>query len=311
MHDVQVSYETEGLTWRADYTIVLSKEETSADISAWVTALNASGISYPNAKLKLVAGNINRPESKYSQQQRSGLFGGGPSPKEDEGFREQSFFEYHLYTLGRPTTLPNNSTKQIELFPPKDAVPIHKTYMYYGFPEGAHPPSDRNGAAAPNLDAAYGTNSSKTVAVYVSIKNGQAEHLGIPLPAGRIHLYKVDTNDGNKEFIGEDVIEHTPKDEEVLLRLGNAFDIVGERTQTAFTIQEKTATESFEIKIRNHKREPIHVVVRENLYRWPAWQIAASSEKWVRQEGQTIHIPLDVAADGEKKLTYTVKYTVP
>jgi len=311
MHDVQVSYETEGLTWRADYTIVLSKEETSADLSAWVTALNGSGLSYPNAKLKLIAGHINHRPSRYSQQQSSGLFGGTPAPREDEGFREQNFFEYHLYTLGRPTTLPNNSTKQIELFPSKDAVPINKTYMYYGFPEGAHPQTDRNGNETPNLDPAYGTNSNKTVAVYISIKNAKAEHLGLPLPAGRIHMYKVDTSDGNKEFIGEDVIEHTPVDEEILLRLGNAFDIVGQRKQTAFKIQDKTVTESFEIKIRNHKKEPVHVVVRENLYRWPTWQITESSEKWVRQEAQTIHIPLDVPADAEKTLTYSVKYTIP
>jgi hypothetical protein len=229
----------------------------------------------------------------------------------DKGFQEKPFFEYHMYTLGRPTSIPNNSTKQIELFPAKANLPVSKTYVYYG---GFYPypyPGE------PNLDRGIGSQSNKKVDVYLQFKNAEKNGLGIPLPAGRVRVSKRDAADnaddpaGLVEFVGEDKVDHTPKDEDVLVRLGSAFDVVGERKQTDFTLDtaNRTATESFEIKLRNHKAQPVTVLVKENLFRWSAWQITDASDKYTKHDSRTIHMPVDVPAGGEKTVTYTVKYT--
>jgi hypothetical protein len=236
---------------------------------------------------------------------------GGPvfdlSSARGQGFVEKSFFEYHLYTLGRPTTLSNNSTKQIELFPTRHNVPATKTYVYYGLPENMRywvTPS-------PNQDRNLGTNSNKKVDVYIQLDNTEKNALGIPLPAGRIRAYKTDDADGSLEFIGEDIIQHTPKDEKVLVKLGSAFDIVGERKQTDFKINANghEIEEAFEIKLRNHKKEAVNVIIKENLFRWTNWEILESSDKYEKQDYRTIHIPVSIDPDGEKTVTYRVKYT--
>jgi hypothetical protein len=302
----QVTYQTGSLTWRADYNLTIDAAEDAADLGAWVTILNQSGASYPEARLKLVAGDVQRIQPRqpittqlYAARAMQGVAG--------QGFVEKPFFEYHLYTLSRTTSVANNSTKQIELFDPKLDVPITKTYVYYGVPDEL-----RDGYVAyPNLDPSAGEQSNKKVDVYLLLKNSEKNGLGIPLPAGRIRAYKRDEADGSSEFIGEDVIGHTPKDEDVMVRLGSAFDIVGERRQTDFSVNTggHEATESFEIKLRNHKTEPVHVLVRENLYRSVNWDITASSDKWEKKDYRTIEFPVDVPNDGEKTVTYTVKYT--
>ena len=307
-HDAEVTYQTDGITWRADYNVVVSKDDAKADIGAWVSILNESGASYPDAKLKLVAGDVQRvkPEDQNGQS----LFGGQQEAWRDKratGFQEKSFFEYHLYTLGRPTSLANNSTKQIELFPTRTNVPVTKTFVYYGLlPQWRWWISEE-----PGTDRRLGTQSNKQVDVYLKLVNAEKNGLGIPLPAGRLRVYKQDEADAANEFIGEDVIQHTPKDEEVLVRLGSAFDIVGERKQTNFTYDDGTdvMTESFEITLRNHKAEPVTIIVKENLFRWFQWEITESSDKWEKQDYRTIHIPVQLPASGEKKVTYTVKYT--
>jgi hypothetical protein len=306
-HEVLVTYQTDGLTWRADYNLLLSENENTADLSAWVTMLNSSGIAFPEAKLKLVAGNVQRfisPDRANRSPVANTLFAGGAATA-DSGFKEKGFFEYHLYTLGRATTLANNSTKQIELFPPKTGVPVEKVYVYYGIP------TDQQAQVlqSPQTDRTFGTETNKRIDLYVRFKNAEANHLGSPLPAGRMRVYKTDPADGNREFVGEDVIQHTPKDEEVLVRLGTAFDLVGERIQTDYQDTPHTITESFRITVRNHKDQPARVIVKENLYRWFNWEITESSEKWEKKDYRTIHLPIDVPANGEKKLTYTVKYS--
>lgn len=305
-HDAQVTYQTDGLTWRADYNITVNASDSACDVGAWVTLLNESGASYPNAKLKLVAGDVQRiqpPQQIYTRrfdmEAKSNAAAGG--------FAEKSFFEYHLYTLGRETSIDNNSTKQIELFPAHTNVPVEKTYVYYGLlPEYRYfiPPE-------PNQDRNLGTQSNKKVDIYLLLKNSEKNGMGMPLPAGRIRVYKRDDADKSLEFIGEDIIQHTPKDEEVMIKLGSAFDIVGERKQTDFNANYNghEITESFEIKLRNHKKEPVKVIVKENLYRWVNWEITKSSDKWEKQDSRTIHIPVEVPPDGEKTVTYTVKYT--
>ncbi len=306
-HDAQVTYQTDGMTWRADYNILVSKDDAKAEIGAWVSILNESGASYPTAKLKLVAGDVQRIKPEQDQYGQS-LFGGRQdTAKAATGFTEKSFFEYHLYTLGRPTSLANNSTKQIELFPTRTNIPVMKTFVYYGLaPQWRWFISEE-----PSQDRNLGTQSNKKVDVYLKIRNDEKNGLGIPLPAGRLRVYKQDEADATNEFIGEDVIQHTPKEENVLVKLGSAFDIVGERKQTNFTVDADghVITESFEIVLRNHKKDLVTVIVKENLFRWANWEITESSDKWEKQDYRTIQIPVQVPADGEKKVTYTVRYT--
>jgi hypothetical protein len=311
-HRVQVTYQTDGLTWRADYSLLISQDETTADLSAWVSLLNGSGIGYDNAQIKLVAGTVQRFESPYRAQRgyvTNSLFAGGGAGGAggfDTGFQEKGFFEYHLYTLGRRTSLPNNSTKQIELFPPKLQVPLEKLYVYNGLSAGDRQVFYRTPG---QIGDDFGIVGNKNVDIYVRFKNSQANHLGIPLPAGRIRTYKTDPADGAREFIGEDIIQHTPRDERVMARLGTAFELVGERKQTNFERGNRTVTESFEITLRNHKDAAVPVIIRELMYRGLNWEILKSSDKWEKQDYRTVHVPVEIPANGEKKVTYTVRYT--
>jgi hypothetical protein len=307
-HAAQVTYQTSGLTWRADYNLVVNAKDSATDVGAWVTIMNESGATYPDAHLKLVAGDVQRvrpPQQVYGYAMNEAKAMGGAD--RSGGFAEKSFFEYHLYTLGRTTSLSDGSTKQIELFPTRSNVPIEKTFVYYGLSEQWRYWI----APSPNADQNLGSDSNKKVDIYLLLKNSAQNGMGIPLPAGRVRVYKRDEADSNLEFIGEDVIQHTPKDEQLMVKLGSAFDIVGERKQTDFKADYNghVITESFEIKLRNHKAEPVKVVVKENLFRWVNWEITASSDKYEKQDYRTIHIPVEVPAGGEKTVTYSVKYT--
>jgi hypothetical protein len=306
-HNVRVSYQTRGITWWADYNLTYSEGRDAhpcrLDIGAWVSIINQSGASYENARLKLVAGDVHRatapgrtadvPAARAAAESRT------------EAFAQKAFFEYHLYTLGRPTTLPDNSTKQIELFPVARAVPCEKTLLYYGaVPAYGYGPS-------PNVDRNYGTQTNKKVDVYLHFRNAKPHNMGAPLPSGRIRVSKLDPADNTLEFIGEDVIDHTPQDEAVRVKLGSAFDVVGERRQVNFTVDShrRTMTEEIEVKLRNHKKEAVTVIVKENLYRWVNWQIAAKTHEFEKQDARTAHFPLRVAASGETVLRYTVHYS--
>ena len=307
-HPVQVTYETGGLTWRADYTIVVNADDSAVDIGSWMTLINQSGLSYPDAKLKLVAGDVQRvtPPQRIDryQMERASTFSGG---RDVQGFEEKSFFEYHLYTLGRPTTLKDNSTKQIELFPTVAGVPAEKVFVYYGLPEQVR----YYIAPQPNQDRNLGTQSNKKVDIYLRFKNAEKDGLGIPLPAGKLRVYKRDDADDTLEFVGEDVIQHTPREETVLAKLGSAFDLVGERKQTDFRVDYSAGwmEEDVEIKLRNRKTEPVEIIVKENLFRWVNWEIIKKSDDFEKIDSRTIHFPVKVAPDEEKTVTYTVRYT--
>lgn len=307
-HPVQVTYETSGLTWRADYTLVTNADDTAVDVGSWVTLINQSGISYPETKLKLVAGDVQRvtPEQDvYSRRREMGEAMAGPGAA--SGFVEKSFFEYHLYTLGRPTSLKDNSTKQIELFPTVENVPAEKVFVYYGLPAGLRYYMSPN----PNQDRNLGTQSNKQVDVYLRFRNAEENGMGIPLPAGKLRVYKRDEADDTLEFIGEDVIQHTPREEEVLVRLGSAFDLVGERKQTDFRVDynSRWIEEDIEITLRNRKTEPVRIIVKENLYRWTNWEIIRKSHDFEKQDYRTIHFPVRLEPDKEVTVTYTVRYT--
>ena len=196
------------------------------------------------------------------------------------GFEEKAFFEYHLYTLGRPATIPNNSTKQIELFDSATRVPAKKQLVYYGADFGGY-------YGAPMMDREIGPASNTKVDVWLKFRNDKASGMGMPLPAGRIRVSQQDKADGSLEFIGEDTIDHTPKDEDVRVKLGTAFDVVGERRQTDFVLNTKgrVMEEAFEIKVRNHKEQAVEVIVRENLYRWSQWSLDRAVVA-LREEGR-------------------------
>jgi len=308
-HATRVSYQTGGITWWADYNLAYAEGANAnackLDVGAWVSILNQSGAGYVDAKLKLVAGDVQRaaPEGYAS--------GSLPAARmaleaKVAGFAEKAFFEYHLYTLGRPTTLPDRSTKQIELFPVARGVPCEKKLVYYGLAPGW-----RGFSPNPVTDRNYGVQTNKKVDVYLSFKNAKRNNMGMPLPAGRVRVSKLDSADGTLEFIGEDTIDHTPKDETVLIKLGSAFDVVGERKQIAFSVDSsrRTMTEEIEVTLRNHKEEPVTVEVKENLYRWVNWEIVQQSHPFRKVDARTIDFPLRLAAGGEQVLRYTVRYT--
>lgn len=305
----RVSYQTGGITWWADYNVIFtegaSANEGVLDVGAWVSILNQSGASYRDARLKLVAGTVNRvrPEearpSRWATRELALAAG-------TVGFTEKAFFEYHLYTLGRLTTLPDRSTKQIELFPPAAGVPCEKLLVYFG-----NEARGLGGLDEPLMERELGFPKSTKVYVYLRFKNSQAAGLGIPLPAGRVRVSKLDPADQSLEFIGEDAIDHTPKDEPVLVKLGSAFDVVGSRRQVNFRIDtsRRTIEEEVEVKIRNHKDSEVSVLVREGLYRWSEWQITKKSHDFEKLDSRSIEFPIRVPKDGETTVEYTVRYT--
>ncbi|MEK7756221.1 MAG: DUF4139 domain-containing protein, partial [Planctomycetota bacterium] len=309
-HRTRVTYETKAMTWWSDYNIVFAegKDANSGvlDIGAWVSIINQSGASYPEAKLKLIAGDVHRaPQPTPPRMMAKGRMAQAEMFGADAGFEEKAFFEYHLYTLGRPTTLSDNSTKQIELFPTARKVPCEKVMLYYGlgsrYPVYGSPMTDRN----------FGIQSNQKVDIYLKFKNEKAIGMGMPLPSGRIRVSKLDPADETLEFIGEDTIDHTPKDEEVLIKMGSAFDVVGERKQTDFAVDTNRdwMDETIEIKVRNHKEEKVKVIVKENLYRWTNWQITKKTHEFEKIDSRTIHFPIEVDKDGEAIIRYTVHYT--
>lgn len=308
-HDVRVAYQTEGVTWWADYNLVFAPgddENTGTlDMGAWVSILNQSGASYENATLKLVAGDVHRAPSAQPAMQERWQASMPASAVGGEGFVEKSFFEYHLYTLGRPTTIPDNSTRQIELFEGVRKVPCEKVLVYDGAGEYSWHSS------TPAFDAGFGVQTRPDVDVYLKFKNAKEGGLGIPLPAGRIRVSKLDKADQSLEFIGEDVIRHTPREETVLVRMGKAFDVVGERHQVDFKVDHarREIIETIEVKARNRKKERVRLIVQERLHRWATWEMLRSSVPGTRLDASTMHFPLMLNPDEEGVVTYTVRYT--
>jgi hypothetical protein len=305
VHSVRFSYQTRGMTWWADYNLVYSEPRPGAcrvDVGAWVTLVNRSGASFQDARLKLVAGDVHRAEPR-GRIYPEALAANAPPAKRQAGFAEKAFFEYHLYTLGRPASLAQNSTKQIELFPAAAGVACEKTLVY----QGQAAPWGYGGS--PFLDRNYGIATNGKVDVYLRLKNSEANGLGVPLPAGRVRVSKMDEADGALEFVGEDLIDHTPKDETVLVKVGQSFDVVGERTQTRFTLETRSMTETIRVQVRNHRDAEAKVVVKENLFRWVNWAMVETSDPFTKVDARTVHFDVVVPPNGEKTVTYTVRYT--
>jgi hypothetical protein len=305
--NTRITYQTAGITWWADYNLTFSEGRDAnngfLDVGAWVSILNRSGASYADAKLKLIAGDVNRAEPP-SPALRRGDLDALVARVEVTGFAEQSLFEFHLYTLGRPTTIADNSTKQIELFPQVRRVPAKKLLVYYG----ALPGFGFSGEPAVERD--YRVPSNTKVDVYLEFENREAAGLGIPLPAGRMRVSQLDASDDTLEFIGEDIIDHTPKDETVLVQLGSAFDVVGERRQVEFQVDTRARQmeETIEIRVRNHKEEAVEVLVRETLFRWATNDVVEATHRYERQDARTVEFPVQIARDGEAVVRYRVRY---
>jgi len=288
---VKVAYMTNGMNWRSDYTLELTGNEETIDWSGWVTVNNNSGTRYKDAGVKLMAGEVHRVTDTI-ERGRPGLaskaaFG---DAMQREPVTEKAFAEYHLYSVTEPTTLNDSQTKQIE-FVVRKGVPVTKKYFYRGSSGG------------------YWGRPIDDVNVEIRFKNEKKINMGIPLPAGVVRLYKRDW-EGEEHMLGQDRIDHTPKDEELKFKMGNAFDVVGERKVTGQRRPaERTYEEDIEIRIRNHKTQGITVEVEELMYRYAQWDLLAQSQQGVKKDYQTMTWPMTVGANGEAKLTYTVRYS--
>jgi hypothetical protein len=285
--DVEVSYLAGGLNWKADYVFVINADDSAGDLTGWVTLTNQSGAPYENAELKLVAGDVQRVADRP----------GRPQPQleamrvAEAGFQEESFFEYHLYTLQRPTTLRNNEQKQVTLLEAA-GVGVQKRLLFYGQPyyyRGSH------GQVM----------SNQKVGVYLDFENSEAQHLGLPLPKGIVRVYKADGS-GAQQFIGEDQIDHTPRDERVRIKMGEAFDVVGDRRQMEWRAVSSCVSESaWEIELRNHKDEQAEVQVWEPV--GGDWEVLSSSHEPTRVDSRTFTFTVRIPARGSVTIEYRVR----
>jgi hypothetical protein len=288
---VEVSYLTQNLNWSADYVLVVNDQDTQAALQGWVTLVNQSGASYKNAQLQLVAGDVNRVrppiaydmKPKSASMMRPGAAGGG--------FTEQGLFEYHMYTLGRPTTVLQNEQKQVSLLE-ADGIKIDKKLIFYGQQYW--------------FRGQYGeVQSNQKVGVYLDFKNEEKNKLGIPLPKGTLRVYKADKS-GAKQFVGEDQIDHTPRDEKIRVKMGEAFDVVGDRKQTEWRALGNCSAESrWEIELRNHKDTAIEVEDFEPI--GGDWTILESSLPYDKKDAGTFAFHIKVPARGKTKVTYRVR----
>lgn len=308
--NAEISYVSSGMSWQSDYNLVVSDGGGKIDLLdmvGWITMRNQSGKTFENAQIKLMAGDVNKIQAPTPASRVYGAAAKALEARDEMApvVREKSFDEFHLYTLQRPATLRDQETKQVE-FVRSTGVHAQRIYVYDGAQLAQY------GYYPDQLiqDPGYGTASNTKIWVMEEFKNSDANHLGIPLPKGRLRFYRRDT-DGHLEFIGENTIDHTPKDEMIRVYTGNSFDVVGERKRTDFHIEssQRWMDESFEIHVRNHKKEAVNVRVVEHLFRCHNWKLSQQSHKSEKKDAQTIEFPVSVAADSEQVITYSVHYT--
>ncbi|MEI7811689.1 MAG: DUF4139 domain-containing protein [Ignavibacteria bacterium] len=276
--DVEISYQTGGMNWHAEYVAVLNENDTKLGLNSWVSIQNQSGAAYKDAALKLVAGDVNLVSNRYQPIARKSEMQMDMAVTAGQ-FQEKEFFEYHIYNLQRPSTIANNETKQISLFQ-ADNVGIHKKYVYSG--------------------------GGTKVSVKVEFDNKESNNLGMPMPKGKVRVYKSDGK--SVEFIGEDMIDHTPREETIKLKTGDAFDIVAEETQTENKrITDRVYEQSWEIKLKNRKKEDITVEVE----RFPGlnWEILSSSINFNKKDAQTITFQVPVKKNDETVLKFKMRYS--
>jgi hypothetical protein len=290
--ELEALYLTNGMTWRADYVLVLGADERRAGLSGWVTLDNRSGATFRDARLKLVAGDVNRVREDLVRRGYPAAAKASVAAEAAPQFRESELFEYHLYALSRPTDVKNNQSKQVGLLAAED-VPVGKEYVFHGADHYYR--SQQTGEIVRN----------QKVPVFLLFRNDKASHLGMPLPKGIVRVYKRDQDD-SLQFVGENTIDHTPKDEKVRLMLGNAFDVVGDRKQTEWrVVSGNTYEASYEVALRNHKKEGVTVRVVEPI---PGdWKILETTHAYEKEDSRTAVFPVKVEPDQEVKLRYRVR----
>ena len=280
--DAEISYQTQGMNWHAEYVAVLNKDDTKLDLNSWVSVENNCGTTFKNAKLKLIAGDVNRVQNNnrmYKGREQVELMS---MTADAAQFEEKDFFEYHIYNLQRPTTLAQNETKQISLFESED-VDANKKYFY----------------------RSSGYNSKGKINVIIEFSNKEEENLGVPMPKGKVRVYK---SDGESiEFIGEDLIDHTPKNETIKLKIGDAFDILAEERQVDHNkITNRAYEQTLEVIIKNRKKENVVVEVERIL--GLNWEILSTTLDYKKKNAQTITFQVPVKKNDETVLTYNVRY---
>ena len=311
----ELDYITRGLRWDASYNVIAPSGDASAsqrlEMVGWVNVTNESGSDFHDASLQLMAGDISKLVN-VNGGMIAGMAGLADSASVINGLvgqeqiTQKTFDDYHLYDLHRTATLLDHQSKQIEFLNVAD-IPAQRVYVYDGF--NPHSPNGQMIYYQWNQEN-FGGETNKKVWITQEFKNSDANHLGMPLPKGRMRFYRRDA-DGSLQFVGENTIDHTPKDETVRVYLGNAFDLTGERTRTDFRNQQQNLTivESYKISVRNAKDTTAAVRVVEHMYRTATWDISKNSDPFDKKDSQTIEFNVDVPAHGEKQVTYTAIYT--
>jgi hypothetical protein len=286
--DVELSYQTRGMNWHAEYVVVLNEDDTELDLNSWVSVDNQSGAGYKNAKLKLVAGDVNLIQDINIRGGIDNMYRMEKSSVNGQQFEEKAFFEYHIYNLQRVTTLANNETKQISLFE-ANSVAAKKKFFYGSTSNRWY----------------WNQQGQQKIAVIVEFENNEEYGLGVPMPKGKVRVYKSDGE--SLEFVGEDMIDHTTTKEKVKLKIGDAFDIVGEELQTAnVQISSKVWEQEFEITFKNRKKEDVVIEVERNLGN--NWEILKSSFDYKKKDAFRVTFNVPVKANGESKLTFKIRY---
>jgi len=288
----QVTYTTGQISWNADYSAVLNADETKIDFTGWVTIDNKSGATYKDSTVKLIAGDVRRVVEP--QRPREAMLYEVQSAKAPtQAFEEKAFMEYHLYTLGRKSTINNNQVKQIEFITPALGVPVKKLYIYERGQQQMY---------------GRGQQSSK-VQIKLEFENTKENNLGIALPKGKVRVFKKDPADESLEFVGEDTIDHTPSKEKLLLYIGNAFDVVAEYTPVDSQHERRMTRETHKIELRNRKAEAITVFVDEKFPQWVNWTIDKSTHKYEKRDANTARFEVKLEADSVVTVQYTATQT--
>ncbi len=308
--DAEISYVSGGMNWQSDYNLVVQddpgRKTDLLDMIGWITMRNQSGKTFEDARIKLMAGDVSKIQGQNVMVEARAVAMKSMDEAMAPVVREKSFDEFHLYTLQRPTTLRDEETKQVE-FVRSTGIHAQRLFIYDGAQTAQYgyynPEQIRQ-------DVNYGTASNPKIWVMEEFKNSEKNRLGIPLPKGKLRFYRRDT-DGHLEFVGENVIDHTPKDETIRVYTGNAFDVTGERKRTNYRVDSNQGwmDETFEIRIRNHEEEAVNVRAVEHLYRCVNWKLTEQSSRFNKTESQSIEFPVTVAANGEQVIMYTVHYS--
>lgn len=282
---IELSYLSSGLNWNAEYVALVNDKDTAMDLTSWISVNNRSGKTFKDAQLKVIAGTLNQaPTNQYQKLGRAMAMDYAESAPGNFQAQEESFFEYHLYTIPQKVTLKSNEEKQVTMFADSKV----KTKKVYRF------------------DKSYDTGKPENVDVVLTFENNKEDGLGLPLPQGRFRIYKKDSK-GSNQLIGEDRIEHTPKDEEVKLKVGEAFDVVGERiTKENRRVSNRVSEQTIEVSLRNHKEENVEVIVEARV--WGDWEILKSNFQYTQKSANRIEFKVPVPKDDESKLEYEIRF---